>query len=686
MDGGFTATPFTPIEEALAGHPVFAEPGYILDRLHLAFSHRLQRIASRMPVAGALQEALAARGSALHRVYGDTIVRCAVLHAHTQIESGAPYGLPLETCEAILAATLAHLEAGRSDTPLQDGTLHPAGALPQSGLVWSGAEHADDLFGRTFCKLVGEHYGALPVVPSERERAMLDRGVALLRRLLPALTPSALIHANLIALIPSAGGWSGTASGSQFRLGGTVFLSHTLGSPWWVAEHLLHEALHQKLYDFRQAHSLLELDTSLRESPRIWSPWNPQRLHKANQWDISRVLAAFHVYVYLSLMTQLAEQSAAGLEAEFGPLTGMLESRKALSRAHYLGEQLQDHCREELGAAGQRMVDWLMDVLACLDPAPPPKGATIHLCLDLYAREANQVAQALAGQRPAPPNLADTLAPLARQEAEGVRAVLTSIAAKPALADLEARVAEWTDADYGSRFAELRLAIRTALLDATGDGYRLGPDGAQDSAVHALLEDGSLALYTALSGLPPAVADARRRAGELHFGNSCEDDVGRTLAILAAAVPPGGRVLEIGTGAGVGLAWILTGLGKRGDVEVISIEADATLAAGLASHPWPPFVRLETVDAAAALPGLGSFNLVFADAAPHKYEGMEAVIAALRPGGQLIIDDVSVSPRTQPPQREAIAALRRTILGHPALLAVELAWATGVLIAARRHG
>ena len=74
--------------------------------------------------------------------------------------------------------------------------------------------------------------------------------------------------------------------------------------------------------------------------------------------------------------------------------------------------------------------------------------------------------------------------------------------------------------------------------------------------------------------LPAAVQAAYDRADELGFPLSCEPAVGQLLAVLSAAVPPGGRVLELGTGVGAGLAWIVSGLGDRDDVEVVSVELD----------------------------------------------------------------------------------------------------------------
>jgi predicted O-methyltransferase YrrM len=195
----------------------------------------------------------------------------------------------------------------------------------------------------------------------------------------------------------------------------------------------------------------------------------------------------------------------------------------------------------------------------------------------------------------------------------------------------------------------------------------------------------SESLYSILTGYPPAVFHAKRRAGELGFAKSCTDNVGRLLTLLAATLPSEGRILEIGTGAGVGLAWIIEGLGKRTDVEVVSLEVDAKLIDGTRGWPWPAYVQLETADAAKVLGTLGTFSLIFADAAPFKYDHIVSVIEMLRPGGLLVIDDIEATIRTAGTVRAEIDALRRTVLGHPGLHAVEIEWGTGLLVAARSH-
>ena len=64
----------------------------------------------------------------------------------------------------------------------------------------------------------------------------------------------------------------------------------------------------------------------------------------------------------------------------------------------------------------------------------------------------------------------------------------------------------------------------------------------------------------AIIDVPGGVQTAAKAATKAGFPLSCDPGVGRLLGVLAAGVPPHGAILELGTGAGVGLAWIVAGL------------------------------------------------------------------------------------------------------------------------------
>lgn len=138
------------------------------------------------------------------------------------------------------------------------------------------------------------------------------------------------------------------------------------------------------------------------------------------------------------------------------------------------------------------------------------------------------------------------------------------------------------------------------------------------------------------------------------------------LAVLAAHLPAGARVLELGTGAGVGTAWIASGLLPRADVTVITIEKDPQTAALAAHGAWPQFVDLRVGDALDVLGEAGAFELVFADAPGGKWSGLDRTIAALAPHGLLVVDDMTDIPEwatgqhaSRPPLHQADPGVSR---------------------------
>jgi predicted O-methyltransferase YrrM len=182
------------------------------------------------------------------------------------------------------------------------------------------------------------------------------------------------------------------------------------------------------------------------------------------------------------------------------------------------------------------------------------------------------------------------------------------------------------------------------------------------------------------------VAEARAAAARLGFEGSSLDEVGRLLATLTAA-RPGGRIGEVGTGAGVGAAWIASAL--AGGAIFVTVELDEARAAAAASLlAGEAGCTALRGDWRAALPPHGPFDLLFFDGAQWKRDPeREAPLAVelLAPGGLLVIDDltpVELWPREWRGQPDRA---REWLATNPLLRCVEVRTtaATAAVIAAR---
>ncbi len=191
---------------------------------------------------------------------------------------------------------------------------------------------------------------------------------------------------------------------------------------------------------------------------------------------------------------------------------------------------------------------------------------------------------------------------------------------------------------------------------------------------------------------PPALlAEIERRTAAFGFPMASEPRTGALLRTLAAA-KPGGRLLELGTGTGLATAWLLDGMNPHATLTTVDIDPSAQAIAREVLGADP---RLEiiTQDAGVFVAGLtasesrdgsGGFDLIFADAMVGKYEMLDHVLALLRPGGLYIIDDML--PQASWPEGHAprVPRLMTTLADRAELCVVNLAWSSGLVVAARR--
>ncbi|HEV2211529.1 MAG TPA: class I SAM-dependent methyltransferase [Verrucomicrobiae bacterium] len=119
-------------------------------------------------------------------------------------------------------------------------------------------------------------------------------------------------------------------------------------------------------------------------------------------------------------------------------------------------------------------------------------------------------------------------------------------------------------------------------------------------------------------------------------------EVGKFIALLAAAAPPG-RCLEIGTSAGYSTLWLVLAcraVGRKITTFEILQDKAALARQTFAQAGVTALVELVTGDALQHLPGCHNIAFCFLDAEKESYQAAyDLVVPRLVPGGMLVADN-----------------------------------------------
>jgi len=151
--------------------------------------------------------------------------------------------------------------------------------------------------------------------------------------------------------------------------------------------------------------------------------------------------------------------------------------------------------------------------------------------------------------------------------------------------------------------------------------------------------------------IPPHVQAARAAAPRVGFGlvagegdngTACLTEFGPMLAVLAA-MKPAARIAELGTGVGVGTAWLLSGMTPGSTITTVEIDAQR---AAIAAELFADQSNIDVIvgDWRDVLPAIAPFDLVFLDggyAAELDENRRTCLIDLVAIGGVLILDDVT---------------------------------------------
>lgn len=185
------------------------------------------------------------------------------------------------------------------------------------------------------------------------------------------------------------------------------------------------------------------------------------------------------------------------------------------------------------------------------------------------------------------------------------------------------------------------------------------------------------------TAVPDLVRRAQQAAEQAGFAMSCANRTGALLATLSASKPDG-RFLELGTGTGVGAAWLLAGMTRH--AHLVTVEADTSIAT-LTRQILGGDKRVSLVVADAdtwldSYSGPG-FDLAFVDCRPGKFRRRDDLLSHLTVGGLYVGDDLLPQPTWPEDHQPRVDTFVADITTKPGLRATLMSWSSGLVVGAR---
>lgn len=182
---------------------------------------------------------------------------------------------------------------------------------------------------------------------------------------------------------------------------------------------------------------------------------------------------------------------------------------------------------------------------------------------------------------------------------------------------------------------------------------------------------------------PKIHAAIEAKSQEIGFTMPSDLYIGTLLKTLISSKPHA-NVLELGTGIGLSLSWMIDGLDA--DSTLTTVDNDPKLSA-IAQDFFgtDPRVNIVCADGSEWIKNYqgAAFDLIFADAWPGKYSEIEETLALLKIGGLYVIDDMLAQPNWPEGHQEKVYALVDYLEKHPDLNLTKMNWSTGIIVAAK---
>ena len=188
-----------------------------------------------------------------------------------------------------------------------------------------------------------------------------------------------------------------------------------------------------------------------------------------------------------------------------------------------------------------------------------------------------------------------------------------------------------------------------------------------------------------IQDIPTIHSEIERKSAEIGFTMPSDVYIGTLLKTLISS-KPGGKFLELGTGIGLSLSWMIDGMDD--DSSLITVDNDTELIE-IAKQYFEKDERVEIIceDGSDWIKNYnrGRFDLVFADAWPGKYSETDEILGLIEVGGFYIIDDMKTQPNWPEGHDKNVDRLVAYLEKRKDFNLTKMDWSTGLIIAVRTN-
>lgn len=184
---------------------------------------------------------------------------------------------------------------------------------------------------------------------------------------------------------------------------------------------------------------------------------------------------------------------------------------------------------------------------------------------------------------------------------------------------------------------------------------------------------------------PQIHLEIERKSVEIGFTMPSDLYIGSLLKTLISS-KPGANILELGTGIGLSLSWMIDAMDSQSSL--ISVDNDANL--GAIAHQYfghDERVKIVCQDGTDWINNYkgSNFDLIFADAWPGKYSGIDTILKLVKKGGFYVIDDMNVQSNWPVGHQAHVDELVAYLENREDFTLTKMNWSTGLIIAVRKY-